>query len=286
MWSWNRTGSRGAYLVAYIHDHPHADKRGRIYLHRAIMENHLGRMLARTELVHHKDRDPRNNEVDNLEVMSVLEHNVEHHSGREDLILECGWCGVKVVRRHGQRNGQNVFCSRSHSAMFYGRGVAERHDYGAYRRGCRCQVCREANAARIRSHETLIAETWVAGAHGASYASAMTDYKVAVEEVELADEAEPCWQFRTCFSVGVQGFDLVRALAEDEQERVETRAHCQFIAEQFEGALKKVIQSTTLSKEALRLGAYVEDCAAKGIDVDHKGLLMALVRHARAQEAS
>lgn len=151
MWSWNRTGSRGAYLVAYIHDHPHADKRGRIYLHRAIMENHLGRMLARTELVHHKDRDPRNNEVDNLEVMSVLEHNVEHHSGREDLILECGWCGVKVVRRHGQRNGQNVFCSRSHSAMFYGRGVAERHDYGAYRRGCRCQVCREANAARIRS---------------------------------------------------------------------------------------------------------------------------------------
>jgi len=119
---------------------------------------------------------------------------------------------------------------------------------------------------------------------------AMADYKVAVEEVEHRDEEPgvyggPSWQFRTRFLVGVQGFDLARSLAEDEQERVETRAHCQFIAEQFEGALKKVIRSTTLSKEALRFGAYVEDCAAKGIDVDHKGLLMALVRHARAQEA-
>lgn len=121
----------------------------------------------------------------------------------------------------------------------------------------------------------------------------MADYKVAVEEVEECEDPAtggvyiegPSWRFRTHFTVGVQGFDLARSLAEDEQERVETRAHCQFIAEQFEGALKKVIRSTTLSKEALRFGAYVEDCAAKGIDVDHKGLLMALVRHARAQEA-
>ena len=49
---------------------------------------------------------------------------------------------------------------------------------------------------------------------------AMADYKVAVEEVERRDEgSDAYWQFRTHFTVGVQGFDLARSLAEDEQER-------------------------------------------------------------------
>ena len=46
--------------------HPHANSNGLYPLHRVIMENHLGRLLAPSERIRHKDGDTRNNYVENL----------------------------------------------------------------------------------------------------------------------------------------------------------------------------------------------------------------------------
>lgn len=49
--------------------------------HRLNMEKHLGRKLEPWEIVHHKDGDTKNNEIENLEIMTVGEHTTHHHEG-------------------------------------------------------------------------------------------------------------------------------------------------------------------------------------------------------------
>lgn len=46
--------------------------------HRHIMQEHLGRKLLSSEIVHHKDKNKLNNELSNLELMSRSEH-AKHH---------------------------------------------------------------------------------------------------------------------------------------------------------------------------------------------------------------
>lgn len=49
--------------------------------HRVVMEQHLGRRLEPWELVHHRDENPSNNSIDNLELRQFGEHTAEHHRG-------------------------------------------------------------------------------------------------------------------------------------------------------------------------------------------------------------
>ena len=51
--------------------------------HRYLMEQKLGRKLDRTEIVHHKNENPRDNNIDNLEVITLAEHARLHHWGRK-----------------------------------------------------------------------------------------------------------------------------------------------------------------------------------------------------------
>ena len=50
--------------------------------HRYVMEKHLGRSLRRDEVVHHKDGDKQNNDIQNLEVLSLSEHSRMHNTDR------------------------------------------------------------------------------------------------------------------------------------------------------------------------------------------------------------
>ena len=51
-----------------------------IEVHRVVMENHIGRYIdpEKGEEVHHKDRNPRNNALSNLELKTKSEHQKEH----------------------------------------------------------------------------------------------------------------------------------------------------------------------------------------------------------------
>jgi len=62
----------------YIVNTPH----GQMKEHRWIMEQHLGRRLRSTEIVHHKDHNKLNNEIANLELTTRAEHNRIHFCHR------------------------------------------------------------------------------------------------------------------------------------------------------------------------------------------------------------
>lgn len=49
--------------------------------HRYVMEQYLGRELTRDEVVHHKDGNKENNDIENLELMSLSEHSKQHRLG-------------------------------------------------------------------------------------------------------------------------------------------------------------------------------------------------------------
>ena len=93
-WNIKKVISKGDYDYALVPEHPNATKNGYVLLHRVIMENHLGRLLNTNEIVHHIDKNKKNNDISNLQLMDRKEH-CYHHSiehGRMWVRLKCPWC--------------------------------------------------------------------------------------------------------------------------------------------------------------------------------------------------
>ncbi len=78
-----KAGSNGYYYVCTNPPHPYGEVRGDrkkkyIYLHRALLEQKLGRYLETHEQAHHMDDDKENNVPSNLELKELGEHQKEH----------------------------------------------------------------------------------------------------------------------------------------------------------------------------------------------------------------
>jgi hypothetical protein len=73
--------------------------------HRHIMEQILGRALASSEIVHHKDGNGLNNTPDNLELMTSSAHMSLHNTGtKPECSCVCPTCGKNIRHfRKGQR---------------------------------------------------------------------------------------------------------------------------------------------------------------------------------------
>jgi hypothetical protein len=156
VWVIERLESRGRYLAASVPTHPNADKRGRVALHRVLVENHLGRLITRDEVVHHRNGDSRDNRMVNLEVKTRSAHTADHNvdAGLSVVLQMCALCGCEIIREKRQCRGVLAFCSRSHSTTYYQRKLARpmplHGTCSRYWKGCRCAMCRTAQATRVR----------------------------------------------------------------------------------------------------------------------------------------
>ena len=94
---------------------------------RVLMEEKLGRPLEKHEQVHHKDGNPKNNDLDNLEIMNIGDHQKLHSRKYYDKEMTCPCCGETFIwtahsqmhyhsnsRRKNRKNKplRGPFCSR------------------------------------------------------------------------------------------------------------------------------------------------------------------------------
>ena len=84
----NKLGTNRLYVAKYLPKNEWSnhrvwvakDGKGWTYLHRYLMEKHLGRKLERGEVIHHVDKNPLNNEISNLALCpSWGKHNSLYH---------------------------------------------------------------------------------------------------------------------------------------------------------------------------------------------------------------
>ena len=121
---WDKISKCGGYKAVYCPDHPKAWKTGWIHVHRIVMEQKIGRLLAPNEVVHHKDHNKLNNSIDNLELLTKSEHAKEHAKERpaKIAILVCPECKKdfrKAVRNIGW--AKLNFCGHSCKGKYYRR---------------------------------------------------------------------------------------------------------------------------------------------------------------------
>ena len=133
----------------------------RILEHHLVWWEHTSQVVPEGYVVHHKNENRADNRFENLELLSDSAHTRLHHLLEEDRVLLCAWCGAEIVRagrdvRAKTSAGQkNFFCCSSHAA-FYGGTLKGEFKHGtpsSYRyQKCRCALCKQAHAERIRQY--------------------------------------------------------------------------------------------------------------------------------------
>lgn len=115
--------TKSGYIKLYLENGKVVDE------HRYIMSNHLGRELDSNETVHHKDEDKKNNEIQNLEIISPSKHAYNHNIGTAKYItIKCSHCNEnfsKLLREYKckTKKGQiDFYCNRTCMASDFGRG--------------------------------------------------------------------------------------------------------------------------------------------------------------------
>ena len=98
------------------------------------MEQTIGRKLNNNEQIHHKDGNPSNNNIDNLEIRLLGEHQQEHSTKYYDKLIECEWCGKTFLwtasqqsmfyrnKKRRNKSSKAPFCSKKCAGQ-YGRFV-------------------------------------------------------------------------------------------------------------------------------------------------------------------
>lgn len=118
MWKIEKKVKKGDYDYALVRNHPNATSNGYVLMHRVVMENHLGRLLGKNEIVHHIDHNRHNNDISNLRLMNSKDHSSMHGYEQTKLyatfrcpvcerIFDRPWNNTSAYKY----NGSVTFCS-------------------------------------------------------------------------------------------------------------------------------------------------------------------------------
>ena len=72
--------SNSKYILILSHNHPFKNKRGYVFEHRLIIENHIGRYLTYKERVHHINKNGMDNRIENLMLFTSESAHQRWHS--------------------------------------------------------------------------------------------------------------------------------------------------------------------------------------------------------------
>lgn len=105
---------RGQYEYIIDKTHPRANSEGAVYVHMIVAERKLGRALLPEEVVHHRDLNKLNNDLNNIMVFASNSDHVRFHGYgcNEDMLslnsngayvcaeqkIFCIDCGAKITR--------------------------------------------------------------------------------------------------------------------------------------------------------------------------------------------
>ena len=88
-----------------------------VYKHRVVMEKFLCRKLRRDEHVHHKNENRKDNRIENLELVSIAEHNSIHKTkpkrpcasnGCKNYQVKKGYCNTHYQSKF-RRKERNIY---------------------------------------------------------------------------------------------------------------------------------------------------------------------------------
>lgn len=78
------------YLMVLSKSHPNRNKKGYVFEHILVMEKYLGRFLKTGETIHHKNRNRRDNRIENLHLCSTPGEHQSIHAMEDNRRNELG----------------------------------------------------------------------------------------------------------------------------------------------------------------------------------------------------
>jgi len=78
-WKGGRYTSNDGYILVYSPNHPRATKDKYVCEHRLVMEKYIGRILEKTEVVHHINGKRSDNRIANLRLLKSQSVHVREH---------------------------------------------------------------------------------------------------------------------------------------------------------------------------------------------------------------
>ncbi len=100
-------GQRFHRVLVLVPDHPHPSQYKYVLRSRLVMENHLGRYLKKDEVVHHINRITDDDRIENLQLMTRVEHNTYHSRDLQNYgkwawaYDKCIQCGTSEIPHKG-----------------------------------------------------------------------------------------------------------------------------------------------------------------------------------------
>lgn len=123
---------RDGYIMIHEPDHPNSNKKGYVYEHIKIITELIGRPLTEYEEIHHIDRNRKNNNLNNLLLLSNHSEHMKIHFKNKDIFdfkidtsnRFCNLCGMtnedmKNKSDNWCRDTDGYLCKYCHGVVVY-----------------------------------------------------------------------------------------------------------------------------------------------------------------------